>query len=189
MLYVINPRRGYRIPGVVYRLGFHNLQFTRRVTRSLFSMHIPAERPPGSHMARIPLISRSHLAVQHQFIPFTTHSFNQDTQVENSPSIHHETITPSLSRTLARFFCFLHNRSRRWRDVTNLPSLPKKGESLMPKRMFIVGSSTRISGNAPGVSKSAMVADIKINTHNCAKIANNTLVTFFFPIPSNTYSS
>ena len=53
----------------------------------------------------------------------------------------------------AKFFS--NSRSKRslmWREVTNLPSLPKKGESLIVKSILIVGSSIAIVGRASGFS-------------------------------------
>ena len=47
-----------------------------------------------------------------------------------------------------------------WRLVQYLPSLPKKGESLMVKSMDIVGSSMLMGGSGSGFSKSQMVSPI-----------------------------
>ncbi|CUP46016.1 Uncharacterised protein [Segatella copri] len=54
----------------------------------------------------------------------------------------------------------MFKRSWMWRDVQNLPSLPKNGESLMVKSMLMVGSSTAIGGSGSGFSKSQMVSPI-----------------------------
>ena len=51
-------------------------------------------------------------------------------------------------------------RSRKWRDVTNLPSRPKKGELLIVKSILIVGSSTLITGSGSGCSASQTVPPI-----------------------------
>ena len=48
-------------------------------------------------------------------------------------------------------------RSRIWRLVTNLPSLPASGEVFTWKFMTSVGSSTEIGGNASGLSISLIV--------------------------------
>jgi hypothetical protein len=61
----------------------------------------------------------------------------------------------------AKFFSnSFSSRSLRWREVTNLPSFPKKGESLIVKIMLIVGSSMVIGGMPSGASKSATVSPI-----------------------------
>ena len=49
-------------------------------------------------------------------------------------------------------------RSLMWREVTNFPSFPKKGESLIVKSILMVGSSISILGNASGSNTSAMVS-------------------------------
>ena len=48
-------------------------------------------------------------------------------------------------------------RSRIWRLVTNLPSLPASGEVFTWKFMTSVGSSTEIGGSASGWSTSQIV--------------------------------
>jgi len=45
-------------------------------------------------------------------------------------------------------------------EVTNLPSLPKNGESLMEKSIDIVGSSILMVGNASGFSASQIESPI-----------------------------
>ena len=53
----------------------------------------------------------------------------------------------------AKFFSSsFSNLSLMCLDVTNFPSLPKNGESLIVKSMLIVGSSTAIVSNASGAS-------------------------------------
>ena len=61
----------------------------------------------------------------------------------------------------------------------------------MENNIFIVGSSTLITGNASGFSASAMVSPIlKSSIPTTAQRSPAiTSVTFFFPIPSNTYNS
>ena len=59
---------------------------------------------------------------------------------------------PGVTRR-ARFFS--SSRSRRslmWREVTYLPSLPKKGELLIVKSIDIVGSSMAMGGSGSGFS-------------------------------------
>jgi hypothetical protein len=56
----------------------------------------------------------------------------------------------------------LNSRSRRWREVTNRPSRPEKGETFEKKSMVTVGSSMRMGGRATGRSASAIVSPISI---------------------------
>ena len=92
----------------------------------------------------------------------------------------------------AKFFSVSFiNRSLKCLLVTNLPSLPKKGELLIEKSIFIVGSSTLITGSASGVSASAIVSPIlKPSIPTTAHISPAiTSVAFFLPKDSNMYSS
>ena len=102
---------------------------------------------------------------------------------------------PSSSLLRTRKARFLSNsfikRSWIWREVTNLPSRPKKGESLMANNILIVGSSLAIGGNASGFSKSQIVSPISkpsIPT-NAQMSPEETSDTFARPIPSNVCSS
>ena len=52
----------------------------------------------------------------------------------------------------------MSSRSFKWREVTNLPSLPAKGELLIEKIIEIVGSSTAMRGRGFGFSGSVMVS-------------------------------
>ena len=82
-------------------------------------------------------------------------------------------------------------RSAIWRDVTNFPSRPKKGESLLVKVIDMVGSSIAMRGSASGVLMSAIVSPISnpsIPTR--AQISPEAaLSTFVRPIPSKIWSS
>ena len=51
-------------------------------------------------------------------------------------------VSPSVTRRDTSRSSSRYRRSRRWREVTNLPSLPAKGESLTEKVISIVGSET-----------------------------------------------
>ena len=99
----------------------------------------------------------------------------------------------SVSETLrARFFSSsFSSLSFKCLEVTNFPSLPKKGELLMLNCIFIVGSSTLVTGNASGSSKSAIVSPIlNPSIPTTAQMSPaRTSVTFFFPSPSKIYSS
>ena len=57
-------------------------------------------------------------------------------------------LTTSKTRCSLSAESLLPSSSHMWRDVQNLPSLPKNGESLMVKSMLMVGSSTAIGGSA-----------------------------------------
>ena len=76
-------------------------------------------------------------------------------------------------------------------DVTNFPSLPKKGESLMVNNILIVGSSIAIVCKASGFSKSAMVSPIsKPSIPMIAHISPAiTSCTFLRPRPSKVCNS
>ncbi|CAI8166320.1 MAG: Uncharacterised protein [Bacteroidota bacterium] len=83
------------------------------------------------------------------------------------------------------------NLSLMWREVTNFPSLPKNGESLMVNNILMVGSSIVIVGKASGASKSAIVSPISKSSKptTAHKSPACTSSTFFLPNPSNTKSS
>ena len=51
-------------------------------------------------------------------------------------------VSPSLTRSETSLSSSLYSLSRRWREVTNLPSLPAKGLLLTEKVISIVGSLT-----------------------------------------------
>ena len=78
-----------------------------------------------------------------------------------------------------------------WREVTNLPSLPKKGESLIVNNILMVGSSMAMGGNGSGFSKSQMVSPIsKPSTPTTAQISpDETASVFLRPKPSKVCSS
>ena len=76
-------------------------------------------------------------------------------------TIHRSVASSKGSTRRARFFSSsFSRRSLMWREVTNLPSLPKKGESLMVKSIDMVGSSMAIGGRGSGFSMSQMVSPI-----------------------------
>ena len=92
----------------------------------------------------------------------------------------------------ARFFSVSFiSLSRKWRDVTNLPSRPKNGELLMLNIILIVGSSTLITGNASGNSTSQIVSPILNSSKpTIAQISPAlTSVAFFLPSASKVYNS
>ena len=78
-----------------------------------------------------------------------------------------------------------------WRDVTNLPSRPKKGLSFMVKVIDIVGSSMAMRGRASGVSASATVSPISNpSSPTMAQMSPlPTSCTRLRPIPSKVCSS
>ena len=99
---------------------------------------------------------------------------------------------PVSDKRSARFFSnSFSSLSFKCLDVTNLPSFPKKGELLMLNCIFIVGSSTLVTGNASGSSKSAMVSPmLNPSMPTTAQMSPAcTSATFFFPNPSKMYSS
>ena len=74
---------------------------------------------------------------------------------------HLSVLSPNGSTLSAKFFSVSRaRRSLMCLDVTYLPSLPKKGESLMVNSIDIVGSSTEIVGSASGSSASQIVSPI-----------------------------
>ena len=54
----------------------------------------------------------------------------------------------SLTRRETSFSSSRNRRSRRWREVTNLPSRPANGESLTEKVISTVGSEILTNGSA-----------------------------------------
>ena len=73
---------------------------------------------------------------------------------------HLSAVAPDSTR-IAKFFSnSLFNRSWMWREVKNLPSFPKNGESLMLNNILIVGSSISIVCNGSGFSASQTTSPI-----------------------------
>ena len=85
----------------------------------------------------------------------------------------------------------LVRRSAIWREVTNLPSFPKKGESLLVKVIDIVGSSIAIRGKGSGFCKSVIVSPISNpSIPTKAQISPElAFSTFVRPKPSNKCNS
>ena len=98
---------------------------------------------------------------------------------------------PGSTRSARLRSSSLSRRSLRWREVTNLPSRPKKGELLMVKSIDIVGSSIAMGGSGSGFSKSQIVSPIsKPSIPTMAQISPHcTLSTFALPRPSKTINS
>ncbi len=99
---------------------------------------------------------------------------------------------PVSSTRNAKFFSnSFAKRSLIWREVTNLPSFPKKGESLIVNNILMVGSSMAIVLSASGFSKSATVSPIsKPSIPTRAQISPAfTSSTFNLPSPSNVCTS
>ena len=109
------------------------------------------------------------------------------------PETIHLPSSSSLLRTRnARFLSnSLVKRSWMWREVTNLPSLPKKGESLIANSILMVGSSMAMGGNGSGFSKSQIVSPIsKPSTPTTAQMSpDETAFVFLRPKPSKVCSS
>ncbi|MNS48283.1 hypothetical protein D3C72_808490 [compost metagenome] len=100
-----------------------------------------------------------------------------------------ESVSPTF---IAKFFSnSFVKRSLICLEVTNLPSLPKKGESLIVNNMLIVGSSIAIVCNASGFSKSATVSPIsKPSIPTIAQMSPAiTSSTFLRPRPSKVCNS
>ena len=96
------------------------------------------------------------------------------------------------SNLMARFrSSSLSKRSLIWRDVTNFPSFPKKGESLMVNNILIVGSSIAMVGRPSGDSISETVSPISKSSKPTIahKSPATTCSTFFLPKPSKTSNS
>ena len=102
---------------------------------------------------------------------------------------------PSSSLFLTRRARFLSSsfirRSWMWREVTNLPSLPKKGESLIANNILMVGSSIAMGGSASGLSKSQTVSPISNPSIPTSAQMSPEETSFVFtrPKPSKTWSS
>ncbi len=100
-------------------------------------------------------------------------------------------LNPGSTRRARFFSSSLSSRSLMWREVTYLPSLPKKGELLIVNNILIVGSSIAIGVRASGFSKSAIVSPI--SNPSIPTIAHispaSTSSTFCFSSPSNNIKS
>ena len=96
------------------------------------------------------------------------------------------------SNLMARFrSSSFSNLSLMWREVTNLPSFPKNGESFMVNNILMVGSSIEIVGKPSGLSASAIVSPISKSSRPTIahKSPAVTSSTFFLPKPSKTSNS
>ena len=69
----------------------------------------------------------------------------------------------SVTRRDTSFRVSRYSRSRIWREVTNLPSFPAKGESLTEKVISKVGAEIFTKGSASTVSGAQMVSPIVIS--------------------------
>ncbi len=100
-------------------------------------------------------------------------------------------LSVSCTRSAKFFSNSFSKRSLICLEVTNLPSLPKKGLSLMVNSILMVGSSIAMVCNCSGVSISATVSPIsKPSIPTIAQISpTSTESTFFRPRPSKTKSS
>jgi hypothetical protein len=67
-------------------------------------------------------------------------------------------LSVSSTRKLTLVSSSRKSLSRTWREVTYLPSCPANGLSFTMKAIFMVGSSTRMRGNASGLSGEASVS-------------------------------
>ena len=78
-----------------------------------------------------------------------------------------------------------------WREVTNLPSFPKKGELLIVNTILIVGSSIAIGLSGSGFSRSQTESPIsKPSIPTSAQISpDETSVVFVRPSPGNVCRS
>ncbi len=100
-------------------------------------------------------------------------------------------LSVSWTRKAKFFSSSLVNLSFICLEVTNLPSFPKKGESLMVNNMLMVGSSMAMVCSPSGCSQSATVSPIsKPSSPTMAQMSPVwTCSTFLRPKPSKTCSS
>ena len=73
-------------------------------------------------------------------------------------------VSPGSTRRATLDCSSFWRRSQIWRDVTNLPSCPAKGESLTRKVMVRVGSSISTASRATGFSEQAMVSPMSMGS-------------------------
>ena len=71
--------------------------------------------------------------------------------------------SPSVTLNETSFKSSLIKRSRSWREVTNLPSLPANGLSFTENVISIVGSLIFTNGRGAGSSGEAIVSPIVIS--------------------------
>ncbi len=100
-------------------------------------------------------------------------------------------LSVSCTRRAKFFSNSFIKRSLMCLEVTNFPSFPKKGESLMVNNILIVGSSIAMVFKPSGFSRSAMVSPIsKPSKPTTAQISPATTSSIFLrPKPSNVCSS
>ena len=119
-------------------------------------------------------------------------SISTDKCITPLPKTIHLSALSVLLMRIARFFSSsFSRRSDIWREVTNRPSLPKKGESFIENNMLIVGSSISILFNGSGFSTLQIESPISkpsipVKAHISPPLTESTF-TFF--IPSNTNTS
>ena len=99
-------------------------------------------------------------------------------------------IAPSISVTRRETSLSVsrNRRSRSWREVTNLPSRPAKGESLMEKVISIVGAEIFTKGSASTHSGAQMVSPMVMSPMPDRQMMLPAVdsVTGFLPRPSNS---
>ena len=106
-------------------------------------------------------------------------------------TIHLSALSVSLTSSAKFFSSSLLRRSEIWREVTNLPSLPKNGESLIENNILIVGSSILMVGSGSGFSASQMESPISKPSIpvTAQRSPGWTSVTLARSIPSKTNTS
>ena len=100
-------------------------------------------------------------------------------------------MAPGISDTRREtsFSVSRNSRSRSWREVTNLPSRPAKGESLIEKVISIVGAEIFTKGSGSTALGSQMVSPMVISPMPLRAMMLPAVdsVTGFLPRPSNSY--
>jgi hypothetical protein len=87
-------------------------------------------------------------------------SMRMDRCISPRPATLKASMAPSISviRRDTSFRVSRKRRSRIWREVTNLPSRPQKGESLMENVISMVGAEICTKGRGSGLAAAQMVS-------------------------------
>ena len=100
-------------------------------------------------------------------------------------------LSVSVTRRETSFMVSRISRSRSWREVTNLPSRPAKGESLTEKVISMVGAEIFTNSMGSTASGAQMVSPMVTSPMPLMAMMLPAVdsVTGTLPRPSNSYSA
>ncbi len=156
---------------------------------STYAISIGSSLRPRSSLCR-----QNFCLADSELKAFTAHVLDQDGQMELTTSGNLEAVCGLClldAKAETSVFNSRNRRSRRWREVTYLPSLPASGLSFTMKFMEIVGSEIFWNGMETGLSRSPQrVSPMWISgipeTATIEPMPASVTSTFFSP--SNSYS-